>query len=79
MPPSAIFYNDSLQPRAENGFISWSRLRDPDMPLKFVGDPSSEDTDDEVCLISPPFSCILTLLSASHGSTLDKLTKLFQW
>lgn len=81
MPPSAIFYNDSLQPLAKNGVISWTKLRSRDMPLKFVGDPSLEDTDDEVRskIKFPSLPFVLTILSAFHGSTLDKSTLSSRW
>jgi len=47
MPPSAIFYNDTLQPYARNGKISWSGLPNPLLPLKFVGTEASEKSTDE--------------------------------
>ena len=48
MPPSAIFYKDSLEPFAENGDISWSRLPSKYFPLLFMGHDSKEKSDDEV-------------------------------
>ena len=53
MPPSTIFYNDTLQPCAKNGVISWKGLPNPKIPLKFVGDNSPEDTENEVGPIYP--------------------------
>ncbi|KAK7039176.1 adenylosuccinase ade13 [Paramarasmius palmivorus] len=37
MPPSAMFYNDTLEPYAANGLISWTGLPNPTFPLKFIG------------------------------------------
>ncbi|PPQ90281.1 hypothetical protein CVT25_013106 [Psilocybe cyanescens] len=47
MPPSAIFYNDSLQPFASIGTLSWSGLANPKLPLKFIGTDSVEKSTDE--------------------------------
>lgn len=47
MPPSAIFYNDTLQPYAQNGKISWSGLPNPRLPLKFIGTDALEKSTDE--------------------------------
>ncbi|KDR78399.1 hypothetical protein GALMADRAFT_245562 [Galerina marginata CBS 339.88] len=47
MPPSAIFYNDTLEPCATNGKISWSGLAKPQLPLKFIGTDSVEKSNDE--------------------------------
>ncbi|KAJ3505597.1 hypothetical protein NLJ89_g7334 [Agrocybe chaxingu] len=47
MPPSAIFYNDTLEPCAENGKVVWKGLSNPDLPLKFIGDESPEESSDE--------------------------------
>lgn len=49
MPPSAIFYNDSLEPCAQNGRINWSGLANPDLPLVFIGNEGKEQSVDEVC------------------------------
>lgn len=51
MPPSAIFYNDSLEPCANNGVINWSGLPDPRLPLIFIGSEAKEDDVDEVRLV----------------------------
>jgi len=47
MPPSAIFYNDTLQPYAANGKICWKRLSNLNFPLKFIGTDSAEKSTDE--------------------------------
>ncbi|KAJ7431230.1 P-loop containing nucleoside triphosphate hydrolase protein [Mycena latifolia] len=47
MPPSAIFYEDSLVPCAANGTISWSGLPNPRLPLLFIGSESKEECVDE--------------------------------
>ncbi|PPQ98678.1 hypothetical protein CVT24_003305 [Panaeolus cyanescens] len=47
MPPSAIFYDDTLQPHASNGIIRWSELSTPDWPLKFIGCDAEEQSTDE--------------------------------
>ncbi|RDB23524.1 RNA helicase Mov10l1 [Hypsizygus marmoreus] len=47
MPPSAIFYSDSLEPCATNGAISWSGLRNPELPLMFFGHEHLEECVDE--------------------------------
>lgn len=48
MPPSAIFYDDSLEPCAQNGTISWTGLPNSEFPLVFVGNDSDEESIDEV-------------------------------
>ncbi|KAJ7146052.1 P-loop containing nucleoside triphosphate hydrolase protein [Mycena epipterygia] len=48
MPPSAMFYDDSLVPCAVNlGTIVWSGLPNPHLPLLFVGNESKEECVDE--------------------------------
>lgn len=48
MPPSAIFYNDSLEPKAfANGRIHWPELPKPNLPLKFVGTTTNDESNDE--------------------------------
>ncbi|EAU87611.2 helicase MOV-10 [Coprinopsis cinerea okayama7 len=47
MPPSAIFYNDTLEPCAKNGTVTWRRLPVPHLPLKFIGHEHPEATNDE--------------------------------
>jgi hypothetical protein len=49
MPPSTIFYSDTLEPCADNGTVSWSELPIPDLPLVFLGNDSEEESHDEVC------------------------------
>lgn len=49
MPPSAMFYNDSLQPCASNGLISWAGLKNNKFPLTFLGCDTKEENLDEVC------------------------------
>ena len=51
MPPSAIFYNDTLLPYARNHKIIWSGMPKPFLPLKFIGSTSPEDSSDEVIMI----------------------------
>ena len=51
MPPSTIFYDDRLQPCAQNGTVSWSRLPNSQLPLVFFGSDSEEASIDEVQLI----------------------------
>lgn len=48
MPPSAIFYEDSLEPCAINGIISWSKTPDSQLPLMFIGHEHKDETADEV-------------------------------
>ena len=72
MPPSAMFYNDSLIPSAANGRISWSGMLNPDMPLVFIGCSAPENCIDEVILksrTSTPSFLLLTLHSVPLGST----------
>ncbi|KAG6837047.1 hypothetical protein H0H93_015618 [Arthromyces matolae] len=47
MPPSALFYNDSLEPCANNGTITWSGLRKAELPLMFIGHEFPEECVDE--------------------------------
>ncbi|KAJ7042792.1 P-loop containing nucleoside triphosphate hydrolase protein [Mycena alexandri] len=47
MPPSALFYDDSLVPCAVNGTITWSGLPNPRLPLLFIGSESTEECVDE--------------------------------
>ncbi|KAJ6524568.1 P-loop containing nucleoside triphosphate hydrolase protein [Mycena capillaripes] len=47
MPPSTLFYEDSLVPCAENGNISWSGLPNPHLPLLFIGSECKEECVDE--------------------------------
>jgi len=47
MPPSAIFYDDSLEPCAQNGTIVWSTLPNPRLPLVFLGCATDEASVDE--------------------------------
>jgi helicase MOV-10 len=58
MPPSALFYNDTLLPCATNGRISWSNLPDQRLPVKIIGSAGDEECIDEV-------------RRASSGSTSD--------
>ncbi|KAF7297231.1 hypothetical protein MIND_00956200 [Mycena indigotica] len=43
MPPSAMFYDDSLVPCAVNGAVTWSRLPNPRLPLMFIGSDTEEE------------------------------------
>ncbi|KAH6904502.1 helicase MOV-10 [Coprinopsis sp. MPI-PUGE-AT-0042] len=48
MPPSAIFYNDTLEPCAKNnGVVQWAGLPVSHLPLKFVGCETLEASNDE--------------------------------
>ncbi|KAF7321050.1 hypothetical protein HMN09_00192300 [Mycena chlorophos] len=47
MPPSAIFYDDSLIPCAVNGTVTWSGLPNPRLPLMFIASDSQEECIDE--------------------------------
>ncbi|KAF8172752.1 P-loop containing nucleoside triphosphate hydrolase protein [Mycena galopus ATCC 62051] len=47
MPPSALFYSDSLVPCAVNGTVVWSGLPNPHLPLLFIGSESTEECVDE--------------------------------
>lgn len=47
MPPSAMFYGDTLQPCAKNGMVVWSGLTAPHLPVKFIGHNDPEATKDE--------------------------------
>ncbi|KAK0463235.1 helicase MOV-10 [Desarmillaria tabescens] len=48
MPPSALFYNDTLEPCARgNGVVAWSGLPNDKIPLMFIGSTSLEECIDE--------------------------------
>ncbi|PBK71878.1 P-loop containing nucleoside triphosphate hydrolase protein [Armillaria solidipes] len=48
MPPSALFYNDTLEPCARgNGVVVWSGLPNANIPLTFIGSTSLEECIDE--------------------------------
>ncbi|KAF9451324.1 P-loop containing nucleoside triphosphate hydrolase protein [Macrolepiota fuliginosa MF-IS2] len=47
MPPSALFYNDTLVPFASNGKMSWSGLPDNRLPVRIIGCESEEECIDE--------------------------------
>ncbi|KDQ10524.1 hypothetical protein BOTBODRAFT_640203 [Botryobasidium botryosum FD-172 SS1] len=47
MPPSAIFYDDTLEPCAQNGTIVWPGLPNPDLPLVFLGCATADASLDE--------------------------------
>lgn len=47
MPPSAIIYNDTLEPCAKNGAVAWAGLPKRDIPLVFIGHEGDEDCIDE--------------------------------
>ena len=48
MPPSAMIYNDTLEPCAQNGIVAWAGLPKRDIPLLFIGHEGHEDCVDEV-------------------------------
>jgi len=56
MPPSAIFYDDSLEPCAQSGSVSWSGLPNPQLPLVFIGNSSEEQSVDEAWCFSVYFT-----------------------
>lgn len=56
MPPSALFYSDSLVPFATNGKVSWSGLPESRLPVRIIGCESEEEGIDEVCYSNPPNS-----------------------
>ncbi|KAK0236940.1 P-loop containing nucleoside triphosphate hydrolase protein [Armillaria nabsnona] len=48
MPPSALFYDDTLEPCARgNGVVVWSGLPNAKIPLTFIGSTSLEECIDE--------------------------------
>ncbi|KAH7868389.1 AAA domain-containing protein, partial [Lentinula edodes] len=47
MPPSAMFYNDSLEPCASNGMISWAGLSNDKYSLMFLGCDTKDESVDE--------------------------------
>ncbi|KAI5828471.1 hypothetical protein K523DRAFT_54006 [Schizophyllum commune Tattone D] len=47
MPPSAMIYNDTLEPCAQNGTVAWAGLPKKDIPLLFIGHEGDEDCVDE--------------------------------
>ncbi|KAL1712139.1 P-loop containing nucleoside triphosphate hydrolase protein [Schizophyllum commune] len=47
MPPSAMIYNDTLEPCAQNGIVAWAGLPKRDIPLLFIGHEGHEDCVDE--------------------------------
>ncbi|KAJ6478594.1 P-loop containing nucleoside triphosphate hydrolase protein [Mycena vitilis] len=47
MPPSTLFYEDSLVPCAQNGSISWTGLPNLRLPLLFIGSETKEECVDE--------------------------------
>ncbi|KIY70065.1 P-loop containing nucleoside triphosphate hydrolase protein [Cylindrobasidium torrendii FP15055 ss-10] len=48
MPPSAMFYDDTLQPCATvNGHVAWSGLPNPKVPFMFLGSDSEDDCIEE--------------------------------
>ncbi|GAW07733.1 P-loop containing nucleoside triphosphate hydrolase protein [Lentinula edodes] len=47
MPPSAMFYNDSLEPCASNGMIAWAGLSNNKYPLMFLGCDTKDESVDE--------------------------------
>ncbi|KAK7460460.1 adenylosuccinase ade13 [Stygiomarasmius scandens] len=66
MPPSAMFYNDSLEPFATNGYISWSNLLNPKFPLMFVGcDGKEEDVSERATWYNPgEIACVVELITS---------------
>jgi hypothetical protein len=49
MVPAALFYEDTLQPAAQDvSLIAWSGLPNPKIPILFHGCETEEDWIDEV-------------------------------
>jgi len=67
MPPSAIFYDDSLEPCALSGSVSWSGLPNPQLPLVFIGNSSEEQSVDEVWVSLRKIHLVLRLVSLLAG------------
>lgn len=80
MPPSAIFYSDTLVPCATNGVLKWSGLPNSRIPLRFIGHKSDEDTNDHDRVRLFCFIYLWRLLndvcSVYHGSIKEKSTLL---
>lgn len=75
MCPSAIFYDDTLEPCAQgNGTVSWSGLANPKLPLMFIGNDSPEDCIDEVLCYAIALRLDITHHdhSGHHGTTLGR-------
>lgn len=72
MPPSAIFYDDSLEPCAQSGSVSWSGLPNPQLPLVFIGNSSEEQSVDEVRMFIHQIQLVLTLVSLSAGFVVQR-------
>lgn len=75
MPPSALFYNDTLRPFAvTNGTVVWPGLANPTLPLKFIGtDAEDKSNDDRASWFNPGqidviVDVIKSLLSNVHLS-----------
>ena len=51
MPPSALFYNDTLRPAARAlGRVAWAALGDGDgarLPLRFIGTDAEDNSPDD--------------------------------
>ncbi|TFK71577.1 P-loop containing nucleoside triphosphate hydrolase protein, partial [Pluteus cervinus] len=47
MPPSAMFYDDTLEPCAANGSVEWSQLNNTSLPLMFIGHEDEAQCVDE--------------------------------
>lgn len=47
MPPSALFYNDALEPCALNGTTAFPTLSDPEFPIAVFGMCTDDETSDE--------------------------------
>jgi hypothetical protein len=81
MPPSAIFYDDSLEPCAQSGSVSWSGLPNPQLPLVFIGNSSEEQSVDEAWVFLRIIHLVLTFvsfISGLRGLTMARLTKLWK-
>ncbi|THU88773.1 P-loop containing nucleoside triphosphate hydrolase protein [Dendrothele bispora CBS 962.96] len=66
MPPSAMFYNDSLEPFATNGYISWDRLPNSTFPVVFLGcDSKEEDVSERATWYNPgEIACVVDTITS---------------
>jgi superfamily I DNA and/or RNA helicase len=65
MPPSAMFYNDTLRPHAKNGTVYYAELPNPKMPLVVIGVEGRDESVDEVR--GPHFCFFCFRFAQVHG------------
>ncbi|KAF9074456.1 P-loop containing nucleoside triphosphate hydrolase protein [Rhodocollybia butyracea] len=74
MPASALFYNESLEPCASNGLISWQGLSNNKFPVMFLGCDANDESVDERATwfnlgeIEHIFNVITSLMSEASKS-----------